>query len=323
MTEGAGSDVRSFRAGDELAIQEAFAEVFRAARPLADWRWKFEMPPRGSRIVLGFGEDGRLLCQYAAIALDVAWFGRELVAGQIVDVLSRARGGLGRRNTPFLRTVEAFLEAQRAPGGLAFIYGFPGERHQRIGEIAGLYNRTEPIERLERALDEPAAARSLPVRFSDGFDATAIDDLWRRARRRYPAAVVRDARWFAWRYAARPRSDYAQVGIHRGGCCRAWGVLAVASPSARWLDLVWDGADPGDLAALAAELGARAREAGAERLELWLRGDEAARGELLARGFVAGPDPERRLSVIVFDPEVELEQVLHRLYLTLGDSDHL
>src|SRR5688572_24371373 len=93
--------VRAYQAGDELAIQEAFTEVFGVSRRLADWRWKFEQPPRGSRIVLAFDPDGRLACQYAAIVLDIE-FGWELggerrLAGQIVDVLSRSRGALGRR----------------------------------------------------------------------------------------------------------------------------------------------------------------------------------------------------------------------------------
>ena len=313
--------IRSYRPGDEREIQEAFAEVFQKSRPLADWRWKFEQPPRGSRITLAFDPTGRLLCQYAAIALDVVHAGETRLAGQIVDVLSRAGGGLARRGTPFLRTVEAFL-ADAAAAGLAFIYGFPGERHQRIGEIAGLYNRTAAIERLTRELD--AAPAAIPRgALIEGFDAVALDELWARARRRYRAAAARDAAWFAWRYAARPRSEYLQLGVRRGGSCRAWGVLAVEGETARWLDLVWDGDSTADLAVLAAAFGERAREQRAVRLELWLQGDPEAKAALLEGGFTAGIDAERRLSVIVFDREVELDFLLSGLYLTLGDSDHV
>ena len=313
--------IRSYRRGDEDAIQEAFEAVFAKRRPLADWRWKFEQPPRGSRISLAFDAGGRLLCQYAAIVLDVAWSGETILAGQIVDVLSRAGGGLGRRGTPFLRTVEDFL-ADAAAGGLAFIYGFPGERHQRVGEIAGLYNRTAPIERLTCELEAPWPETPRGA-LTEGFDAAALDRLWGRSRTRYRAAAVRDAAWFAWRYAARPRSDYAQLGVRRGGQCRAWGVLAADGETARWVDLVWDGESPADLAALAAAIARRARESGATRLELWLQGDPAARKALLECGFASGIDPERRLSVIVLDPGLELDAVLSGLYLTLGDSDHL
>ena len=321
MTATAEVAIRAYRPGDELAIQEAFAEVFAKSRPLADWRWKFEQPPRGSRITLAFDPDGRLLCQYAAIALDVVEKGEAKLAGQIVDVLSRAGGGLARRGTPFLRTVEAFL-ADAAAAGLAFIYGFPGERHQRIGEIAGLYNRTAAIARLTRELDgAPAAApRGALI---EGFDAVALDELGARARSRYRAAAARHAAWFAWRYAARPRNEYVQLGIRRGGSCRAWGVLAVEGETARWLDLVWDGDSKDDLATLAAEIGRRARERKAARIELWLQGDPGATAALVELGFAAGIDPERRLSVIVFDRGVELEGLLSGFYLTLGDSDHV
>lgn len=318
------AEIRAYRRGDEHEIQRAFVEVFGVERPLNEWRWKFEQPPRGSRIVLAFDREGRLACQYAAIVLDVAWFGGTIGAGQIVDVLSRARGGLGRRGGPFLRTVETFLDRERGAGGLSFIFGFPGERHQRLGELGGLYNRTAPVARFEcelgRRRGNPGAGGR---RISEGYDATALDLLWRRSAERYPAAALRDSRWFAWRYAARPAADYLQIGVHQRGRPRAWGVLSVAGGSARWVDLVWDGAEPGDLAMLAAEVEARSRERGASRVELWLQNDAAAAAILRDRGYATAPDPERRLSVIVLDPRLDLDRVVSNLYLTLGDSDHV
>lgn len=324
MTVARDAEVRAYRPGDEHEIQRAFVEVFGVARPLNEWRWKFEQPPRGSRIVLAFDREARLACQYAAIVLDVAWFGETIDAGQIVDVLSRARGGLGRRGGPFLRTVESFLDRERRSGGLSFIFGFPGERHQRLGELGGLYNRTAPVARfvceLGRRGGTPGAGGR---RISEGYDATALDVLWRVSAERYTAAVVRDARWFAWRYAARPGVDYLQIGVHRRGRPRAWGVVSVAGECARWVDLVWDGAEAGDLAALAAEVETRSRELGASRVELWLQNDAAAAAILRGRGYTMAPDPERRLSVIVLDPRLDLERVVSNLYLTLGDSDHV
>jgi hypothetical protein len=328
--------VRAYQPGDEVAIQEAFTEVFGVSRRLADWRWKFEQPPRGSRIVLAFDPDGRLACQYAAIVLDLevggARGGEQRLAGQIVDVLSRSRGALGRRGGPFLRTVREFLDRERAAGELAFIYGFPGTRHQRLGELGGLYNRTAAIAKLELDLAgaRPVTRRAGAAgRLLEGFDATALDRLWQSARPRYRLAVARNARWFAWRYAARPQGEYEQFGVVRDGRARAWAVLAghVDAPAgrgtARWVDLVWDGGERADLELLAGEARRRAEARGAERLELWLHGDGPAREALVGAGFAPGEDAERRLSVIVFDARLDLERILGELYLTLGDSDHV
>lgn len=324
MTVDRDALLRPYREGDETEIQAAFAEVFGRRRPFAEWHWKFVEPPQGSRTLLAFDADARLVCQYAAVALDVSWFGERILAGQIVDVLSRGRSALGRRGGPFLRTVKTFLETFGGPGGFSFIFGFPGERHQRLGALAGIYNETSPIECLRRELPgRSAVAARRALQFFEGYDAHALARLWRRAAPRYRAAAVRDERWFAWRYAARPGFDYRQIGLRREGETRAWAVLACDREAARWVDLLWDGEDPRDLIALADELASRALAEGASRLELWLRGDGAARAALLGSGFASGVDPERQLSAIVFDPRTPLDRVFGDFYLTLGDSDHV
>lgn len=101
MSEPAEYSVRAYAPGDEAAIQRAFSGVFGVERSLAEWRWKFLAPPRGSRILLAFDGAGELVCQYAAIAVDVA-VGAPKRAAQIVDVFSRRRRGLGsaRRRLP-------------------------------------------------------------------------------------------------------------------------------------------------------------------------------------------------------------------------------
>ncbi len=76
MSADGGYTLRAYAPGDEAAIQRAFTEVFGVQRTLAEWRWKFVDPPRGSRIVLAFDAAGELACQYAAITVDVEWGAR-------------------------------------------------------------------------------------------------------------------------------------------------------------------------------------------------------------------------------------------------------
>ena len=338
MTAEGDYTLRAYAPGDEAAIQRAFAEVFGPGRALEEWRWKFLSPPRGSRIVLAFDAAGELVCQYAAITVDVAWSGLPLRAAQIVDVFSRRRRALGPRGGPFLRTLEAFLEGCAAPGGVGFVYGFPSARHQRAGAVAGRYFEPAALERLSRALVSSAGSVSAAsggrwsgarTWISEGFDAHATDRLWLRSRGRYPFATVRDAAWFLWRYERRPGVHYLQLGVRRAGEPRAWGVLALSGGSAapggataRWVDLLWDGENPLDLVDLSAAIAQRADAHGAEVVELWLRGDPTARAVLLDQGFASAPEPLLRLSAIAFDAQVSVAQVLASFYLTMGDSDH-
>ena len=326
MSAEGGYTLRASVPGDEAANQSAFTEVFGVQRTLAEWRWKFVDPPRGSRIVLAFDAAGELICQYAAITIDVAWAGETMQAAQIVDVFSRRRRGLGPRGGAFQRTMEKFLVECAGVGGVGFVYGFPGERHQRAGAITGRYFEPAPLERLQRAIATSQPWSPARTWISEGFDSHATDRLWARSRRRYPCATVRDAAWFHWRYVRRPDYLYVQLGVRRAGEARAWGVLALPAAdggeNAFWVDLVWDGERAADLADLAAAVEERAGAHGASRVELWLRGDREARAALLAHGFTSSPEPLLRLSAITFDPRVSVPQVLDRFYLTMGDSDH-
>ena len=327
MSSGDGFALRAYAPGDESAIQRAFAEVFRTERTLAEWRWKFLEPPRGSRILLAFDGEGELACQYAAIAVDVVWGGEPMAAAQIVDVFSRRRRALGPRGGPFQRTMERFLAECAGADGAArvgFVYGFPGERHQRAGAVTGHYYEPAPLERLQRAA---AAGRDrFPVRhwISEGFDAHATDRLWRRSRERYPS---RDgARRCLVPVALRtaPGGRYVHLGLRRAGETRAWAVVDLGGEIAHWVDLVWDGERPADLADLAAAVMERshAHPSRPTAVDLWLRGDRAATRVLLEEGFESTPEPVLRLSAIAFDPRVTVPQVLAGFYLTMGDSDH-
>jgi hypothetical protein len=323
MNADRGYRVRGYEPGDEGAIQRVFGEVFGVERTLAEWRWKFLAPPRGSRILLAFDEAGELVCQYAAITTDVAWGGETLAAAQIVDVFSRRRRGLGRRGGAFQGTMERFLADCAELGGVGFVYGFPGDRHQRAGAATGRYFPPVEIDRLQRNL---AASTVLPVSrrwVSEGFDAHAQNRLWQRSRHRYANATIRDAAWVEWRYERRPGGRYLHLGLRRGGELRAWAVLAFAGPEpARWLDLLWDGERVEDLADLVAAVEESARAHGASRVELWLRGDGEALAVLEGLGYSGAAEPHLRLSAIAFDPRVSVPQVLGSFYLTMGDCDH-
>ncbi|MEO7793849.1 MAG: GNAT family N-acetyltransferase [Thermoanaerobaculia bacterium] len=326
--------LRTYAPGDEEAIQRGFTEVFGVDRSLAQWRWKFLEPPRGARIVLAFDAADELVCQYAAIDLDILWAGAPTRAAQIVDVFSRRRRGLGRRGGAFERTLERFLAGcAAAVDGVAFVYGFPGERHQRAGTVTGHYFEPSAVERLSRQVGSAATAPAWrPARnwISEGFDVHATDRLWQRSRERYPFATVRDAAWFRWRYERRPGGSYLQLGLRRAGELRAWAVVNLdATPeSAHWVDLLWDGERAADLAELAAAVEERAAarpagvEGGGRAVELWLRGDRSAREVLIDRGYSGRLEPLLRLSTITFDPRVRVPEVLERFYLTMGDSDH-
>lgn len=313
-----GLALRPFRPGDEEALNRAFSETFGLARPLAEWEWKFGRVPR--EVLLAVDAGGEPVGQFAALPVSVQLDGRLVRAGQAVDVFCRRRPG-AVRDRVFLRLAREFFARFGGAGGLAFLFGFPGERHLRLGRLQLGYAQPRPVPLWRRDPGRrPTRWTSAAVR--EGFDGEAIDRLWERAAARYPVAVVRDAARAGRRYRGRAGVEYLHLVARRGSLPEAWAVLRHEGEALRWADLVWDGRRPQALAALDRGAMGAARKAGAEGLEQWLGGDPDAEAIFAELGWHREPHPQGlQLTTISFDPEVDASAVARRLYLTLGDSD--
>lgn len=327
-------EIRPYHPGDEAAIEEGFRRVFGVERPAGEWAWKF--PPaaeEGGRRVTIAVAGGEVVAHMAAQPVRFAVDGRPLLAGHVVDAYSRPRAGLARRGV-FARTVDAFFAAHGGAGGLAFVYGFPGTRHMRLGRRVLGYVEPRPVPYREKELVAAGAAPARPLlgvrlrhrfaglRVDEGFDPAALDDLWRRSAHRYPVAAVRDGRRAAARFAGRPGVDYLHLVARRRGRPVAWAVARFEGDLLRWADLVWDGASPAALAVLEEDLVARALGEGCQRGELWLGGDRRAETFLADRAWLATQHPQAlEVSAVSLFPTVDASEVVRRCYLTLGDSD--
>lgn len=315
---------RPFAAGDEVAVNEGFNEVFGLERPLGEWRWKFFEPQDRRYIMLAWDENGRLLAHYGAVPVRVQADGEVYRAGQIVDVFSRqeARQGLAAART-YLETFKRFVDRFCGPDELSLCYGFPGERALRLGVKRTMYADIPPwpMDQYSRPVTRRAGL-ALGWRVTEGFDATALDALWQRARGRYPIAMVRDAQHQAARFRGRPSVEYRHFIVWRRTTPVGAAVLRLAGDVAYLADLIWDGQHGKGLVALDRRLRAVARRHGALRLQGWLQNDAEAARHLSRVGWEhVGDVPNLRCVVNVFHPALEHGRVPGRFYLTMADSD--
>lgn len=325
------SDVtlRPYRPGDEEAINAGFQRAFGQQRPIEEWRWKF--PPEPGRAILLAERDDELLAQYAALPVRLCIGGVEMAAGQVVDAFSVGPPGV------FPRLVRHFYATLCGPEPerIALLYGFPGERHLRLGLIKLDYGEPRPVAFWSRAVEAEASReatlrggallrRLAGWRVRREVDLAAAERLWRRAHSRYPVAVVRDGSWIARRFCGRPGVDYVHLIAARHGEPGALAVLRLHGgepPLLSWAELVWDGCG-GALHALDAEVIRLARETGAREVHLWLHGDPEAARLLAGRGWERRQCPQRlALTAMSFRPEVEVDAVSARLYFTMADAD--
>lgn len=314
--------IRPFRPGDEAAVNAGFNAAFGLARPLAEWEWKFRDGPEGRWIVVATDAAGATAAHFAVVPVRMQAAGQEILAGQAVDSYALRRLGLARHGL-FERTVRAFYDLHCAADRIALLYGFPGTRHLRLGVAQLGYVEPQAVPFWRRATAS-AAARPLwsPYRVQEGFDATAVDALWRRARGRYPFAALRDAAWLARRFTGRPGVEYRHLAARRWRQSEAWAVLRLGSGRARWVELLWDGRDASALGALDRAAVDLARAAGASHLDLWLAGDPAAAAALAGRGWERQPQPDGlHVAFVPFHHALRIGDLAPRLYYTLGDSD--
>ncbi|MFV2073843.1 MAG: hypothetical protein ACC742_14475 [Thermoanaerobaculales bacterium] len=310
---------RVFRNGDERAINEGFNRTFNQQRSLDEWSWKFASRPDGRLIVLA-ESDGEVAAHCAGWPFVFHLDGREWPALRIVDVYPDGGDRLAGTVAVF---VEEFGRSGRFP--LVVELSDPPARSMKMLVGAEDALPPQPVATLVRSGPAPRSARRLLYRAEPARDwEPRLDDLWRRARRSYPAAMVRDAECALQRFAGHPTVRYHRFVVMPRFQRRAvaWGAYRTDGGRCRWIDLLWDHAHPGALELLSHLSNRLARQAGAESEELWLGGDPAGRAHLEKVGFRLDdpPDPPA-MAVRSFDPDLDLAALDGRLYLTMGDSD--
>jgi len=216
-------DLRPYRAGDEASINEGFNDVFGLQRPVEEWMWKFRPDADGCRVFIA-ASDAQVVAHFAAQRVVVQVDGRSFMAGHTVDAYCRPLPD-ARRERLYIRTAEAFYQRYGAPGDLDFLFGFPGERHMRLGRL--LLKFAEPVivpvwrRRADHRQRSPWWTR---YRVETGSHQ-ALEDLWLRAKDRYPVAVVRDRARAHRRYDDHPSRRYVHLTVVRGGITHAWAVV--------------------------------------------------------------------------------------------------
>jgi hypothetical protein len=316
--------VRTYTAGDEVAINAGFNRVFGLHRAPTEWRWKYQEEPEGRWIMITVDEAERVIAHCGAVPMRMQVGQLRVRAGQLVDNFTRpeARHGLGAARV-YVRTVESFFASFGGPSGLALLFGFPGERHLRLGLARLGYDRMPP-QPVGYWVRSAHGRKQLQTghEIRQGFDRDAIDELWRRSAPRYEVAAVRDSAWLKRRFSGRPGIEYVHLSAWRQGRVHAWAVVRVQPPVTRWAELVWDGEDPAALAALDRAITSGSLAVKLERVDMWLMGDELAAEALRRVGWEQRKQPDR-LSLVArsFHPDIDVTTFPGRFYVTMGDSD--
>jgi hypothetical protein len=296
------------------------------------WRWKYRGAPYGHGLgSVAFTPEGRLVAFNGAVPMLARFLGEEHPVVQSTDAMSHPeyRGRvLGRRNAFVLTALH--LARRCGDLGIRFGYGFPNDRHLKLGGAAIGYRLLYWVQTYARLLGGEWHRRR-PETSSDGFRVSAVDSFgdaadrfWNEVRDEYPSAVVRDARYLRWRYGGSARFRYHPFALEENGLWRGWVILSVRGEKAYLVDALLSRSTPvaESVRLVEAALDFAARQ-GARICQTWLPEISPAKPALIRAAF----QPIRALEIPVTAHDLSHESGLDfkalsdTFYVQMGDSD--
>jgi len=292
--------LRATEPADLASLSALFARRFGHPLSAAEWEWKYRrLPGEGRSLVAVAG--GEVVAHAGALRLAARWRDeagevREGGIWQLADFAGEAGPGL---RPPLVALGRRLLADIPGPADAPWIFGFPSERHFRLGVHAFGYRPLAVLQPLAGEIPRAAPAVPVDLAVSDSCGDWA-EGVWARSG---TLGVRRSAAFLNWRYHARPERYYRvyRLEAHRRGP-GGEGLLVFAFVGAEaWAAEVWlpGGAEwyP-SLLAVAADL----RASGLGTWRFWPGLPEplpsalglAAAGEprfVGCRGRLGGPDP--------------------------------
>jgi hypothetical protein len=242
---------------DVPALAAFFADRFGHPWAPEEWAWKYRALPGESRSLVAVDASGDLLAHAGALRLPARWRGGDSGIWTLVDFAGTTRR-TGMR--PALVDVGRFLLADLPRVGDApWIFGFPSERHFRLGERVFGYRPLQILEELGGDIPDVAGSR-IETGDSCGDWAEAV---WEACN---VLGVRRSAAFLNWRYYSRPHRYYRFYRL-ASGSREGLAVFAFVGEEA-WAAELWlpsGGEWYAPMLAVAADL----RAAGLRRWRFW------------------------------------------------------
>ena len=300
--------IRAYQPGDEAGIVRLFSHDL----PLPLWQWKYVRDGVPPPVYLA-EEEGEIVCHYGALCQRIAWEGQEVRGWDIVDVMCHPRyQGRGL----FRRAAQEFI-AQLLNANGALIYGFPGERHRRLGERLVGYEPIVPVYKLHKTISAsgtpfPAGVvlvRTVPADW---------DRQWQILERRFGFVMRRDRQLLTWRYGQRPDKRYRLLTIPG---IPALAVVGCDVSKAYLMEFLVEEGNTAAAQLLCLAVEALCRAEGLREIEGWFARIAWECAFLTGAGGFAGTESDHYFECRVFAPQLRAAWLAEHFYYSLGDYD--
>jgi GNAT superfamily N-acetyltransferase len=283
--------------------------VFGHDLPMEAWKWKYQ---RGEEPTAYVAEkDGEVVCHFGAWKRELAWRGKPKWGFDIVDVMCDPRHqGRGL----FRRTASAFIRELAAGRSLMF-YGFPGERHRRLGERVIGYRPIAPVHKIRRVLDAPPARPSAGV-----LDGVPRDwDLRvRNVEARFDFVARRERSYLLWRYVARPDRNYRIFTLDG---VPSLAVVGIEGEKGYLLEFLVGTIEEGSARRLAEAVEHHCHAGGVREIEAWFPAWAWETRHLIETAGWNSETADHWFECLIFEQEPSPSWLAEHFYYSLGDYD--
>lgn len=322
--------IRPYNDADEQEVRSLWQTAFGKDLNPDIWKWKYHRPFFERRILLCVTNGNQPVVMFSCLPYPALYHGREIRIGHAVDSMSHPlyRGNIRGRNGLFALTTRLFFEQYGREDDLVFIYGFPGERHFRLGNI--LLNYTRMINPLLYFTWSPDFFNDRlrlfkgSIRSIKGSDGRLDGFAWRMATY-YPLAIFRDSRFLSWRYGQHPLLSYDifTYGPILGKRINGYVVLSLDKTLATIVDMLIPQDNVIFLDFLARVCG-HLKSKGISLVRTWLPNNHFLSSALMSSGIIPENEPFGIIPAAVasnFHPHLAYDVAMSELFYTMGDGD--
>ena len=294
------------------------------------WKWKYHQPRFGRRILLCVTSENQPVVMFSCMPYPALLHGNAVRIGHAVDSMSHPefRGSVSGRRGLFALTAGLFFDLYGRKDDLIFIYGFPGERHYRLGKI--LLNYTRMTNRLLYFTWQTGILKNRVKLFKGRLgsvrgDDPSLDDLAWRMKDYYPFAVLRDSSFMNWRYEQHPTASYhiftSNSLLRRK--IKGFMVVRLEAGLATIVDMLLP-PDQEVITDFLARACARLKDMGVEKVRTWLPDGHFQTGALRSMGIEPEDEPLGIIPAAVardFHPGCPHQQCIREMFYTMADGD--
>lgn len=312
---------------DQLQALELWKAAFGKSLDPKIWQWKYHGTFE-SKCIVAEHASGQLIAMFGGVLYPAMARNRKVEIIHLWDNMSHPgyRAILGGRRGLFVKTVDVFIKTFCGDQKAVFLYGFPGERHFRLGQHTLNYGMlTEGAVCLEGVVDDLIVS----VKRGSIEKLSSADSRFNSLAKEFdgflPFWVRRDSRFIQWRYFEHPENTYRIYGYRRGWRNLLSGLMVLSDEADQDTGVVVDFLLPADETKALSFLGQMILEwryLGWKRVRTWIPRGSALLKVWQKVGFYDIPEPIGFIPTgRTFSAQLDWPWASRNLFYTMGDGD--